>query len=317
MSILSNIDFKSHDTVLYSAETLHQLLIRIGEYKGLLRTSRKPVRLLDMLALSEVYHALESKADFDELIWYSSAELGKQKMAGFDEIVRWRDAYVALWKSLKNRPLLNTSILQRFMASALGRNKQIRRSADSKVSVSDRMKQVDVFLNLDSTHPVAIRSLLVADTMRRIKPFHEDGAPLVKLLPGLLVAMEYELPLPLLGYTRSGVLHTDRIDGHLEAMGEGIAHTIDIILELQEMRDQAFARALDLLPARMRSGELFDLIYSRPVSKVRDLVDTGIVKRQTAAEYLKALEDVRMLQSRAIGREMMYRNEDVVGIIEH
>jgi hypothetical protein len=315
MSNLSNISFQSGNKATYNAELFQQLLVHVGEYKGVLRTVGKTDSMLPMLALSEVYHALGSKANFDELLWYSSAELGKQKDAGFDDIIRWRDAYLMLWHGLRMRPVLNTSILQKFMASALGRNKQVRKSAESKVSVSDRMKQVDVFLNLDATHPVAIRSFMAADTMRRIKPFHDDGDPLVRLIPGLLVAVEYELPMPLLGYTKSSITHANMMDDHLEALNEGIDAALYLILELRDARNEAFERAADLLPARMQSNELFDLIYARPVIKVRDLVDAGIVKRQTAAEYLKTLEDVRMLKSRAIGREMLYRNEAVVDLL--
>jgi hypothetical protein len=317
MSKLSNIDITTSSTIDIDADAFQQLLIHIGEYRGVLRMLQKTESLLPMLALKEVYHAIGSDADFDELLWYASAEPGKQKDAGFDDIVRWRDAYVALWQGLKMRPVLNTSILQRFMASALGRNKQVRRSSESKVSVSDRMKQVDVFLNLDSTHHVAVRSLLAADAIRRIKPFHDDGDPLVKLLPGLLIAVEYELPLPLMGYSAAEASHDNPIEDHLAALTDGITRTIDIILELRDARNEDFARAADLLPARMQSAELFDLIYSTPVVKVRDLVDAGIVKRQTAAEYLRALEDVRLLQSRVIGREMLYRNETVAEIIGH
>jgi len=315
MSKLSEVDFRSHHSISYTDDVLHRLLIGVGEYKGVLRSTKDADALLPMLALVEVYHALGSYVDFDELLWYSSAEQGKQKVAGLDDIIRWRDAYLTLWNGLKMRPVINTSLLQKFMASALGRNKQVRKSADSKMSVSERMKQVDVFLNLDSTHPAVIRNLIAADSIRRIKPFHDDGDPLVKLLPGLLIALEYELPIPLLGYSKSALSHTDTIDRHFEAFSDGIATTLDLIIDLRDARNQAFERSKDLLAARMQSGELFDLVYTRPVLKVRDLVEAGIVKRQTAAEYLKSLEDVRLLRSRAIGREMMYRNESVVEIL--
>jgi hypothetical protein len=315
MSTLSDINFLTQHSASYTEDVLHRLLTDVGEYKGVLRSTKGSDTLLPMLALIEVYHALGSNVDFDELLWYSSAEPGKQKVAGFDDIIRWRDAYLTLWNGLKMRPVINTSILQKFMASALGRNKQVRKSADSKVSVTDRMRQVDVFLNLDSTHSVTIRSLIAADSMRRIKPFHDDGDPLVRLLPGLLIALEYELPIPLMGYSKAALSHTDSVDRHFEAFSHGIVVTIDLIIELREARNQAFERSKDLLSARMQSGELFDLMYTRPVLKVRDLVDAGIVKRQTAAEYLKSLEDVRLLRSRAIGREMIYRNEQVVEIL--
>jgi hypothetical protein len=236
MSTLSDISFLTHHSASYSKDLLHRLLTDVGEYKGVLRMVGNTDRLLPTLALVEVYHALGSPVDFDELLWYSSAEPGKQKGAGLDDIMRWRNAYVALWTGLRMRPVINTSILQKFMASALGRNKQVRKSAESKVSVTDRMKQVDVFLNLDSTYPVAIRSLMAADSIRRIKPFHDDGDPLVRLLPGLLIALEYELPIPLMGYSKSALSHTDSVDRHFEAFSHGIATTIDLIIELREAR---------------------------------------------------------------------------------
>lgn len=300
-----------------SSTALHTILLRIGEYRGVMRAIPKTEQLLPMLALLEVYHALGSTSDLDELLWYASAEPGKQKDAGFDEVVRWRDAYVALWNGLRMRPMVNTSILQKFMAAALGRNKKVRSSSESKFSVADRMKQVDVFLNLDSNHHVSVRSLLAADAIRRIKPFHDDGDPLVKLLPGLLIAVEYELAMPLLGYTHSNASHNDTIEDHLLAFGDGLVQTMELMFDIRDARDVAFGRAGELLPARMQSAELFDLMYSHPTMKVRDLVDAGIVKRQTAAEYLRTLEDVRLLQSRTIGREVLYRNEQVAGIIGH
>lgn len=317
MTRLTNVSMQAGESITFAPDSLRDLLLRVGELRGVLRMLPKSEQLLPLFALTEVYHALGESYDFDELLWYASAEPGKQKDAGFDDVARWRDAYVALWNGLRMRPVLNTAILQKFMASALGRNKKVRTSSESKVSIADRMKQVDVFLNLDSSHHVSVRSLLAADAIRRIKPFHDDGDPLVKLLPGLLVALEYELPLPLFGYTNASIDHTDTVDDHMRALSDGVGGTLDLIIELQGIRNESFERAKELLPSRMQSAELFDLIYSRPTVKVRDLVDAGIVKRQTAAEYLRALEDVRLLQSRTIGREVLYRNEQVTEIIGH
>ena len=261
------------EAVSFNPDNMHHLLLGIGEYRGVLRTLASSEQLLPLLALVEVHHALGASSDLDELLWYASAEPGKQKDAGFDNVVRWRDAYVALWKGLRYRPVMNTSILQKFMAAALGRNKKVRTSSESNISVGERMKQVDVFLNLDTKHHVAVRSLLAADAIRRIRPFHDDGEPLVKLLPGLIIAVEYELPMPLLGYTKSNTDHKDSIGDRMNALSDGIGGTINLILELRNIRNDAFDRAKELLPSRMQSSELFELIYSHATVKVRDLGD--------------------------------------------
>ena len=46
----------------------------------------------------------------------------------------------------------------------------------------------------------------------------------------------------------------------------------------------------------------------RQVWKGQSLVDAGIAKRKTAAEYLKDLEKTGILTGKRIGREMLYLN---------
>ena len=48
------------------------------------------------------------------------------------------------------------------------------------------------------------------------------------------------------------------------------------------------------------------MIFEQPYSKISFLVDAGIAKRQTAAEYLQQLEKIGVLESRKVGREKMF-----------
>ncbi len=48
--------------------------------------------------------------------------------------------------------------------------------------------------------------------------------------------------------------------------------------------------AKEILPGRVYSKELIELLFCQPDTKGQFLVDAGIAKRQTAAEYLKELE---------------------------
>jgi Fic family protein len=49
-------------------------------------------------------------------------------------------------------------------------------------------------------------------------------------------------------------------------------------------------------------------IFRQPYTKGQFLVDAGIAKRQTAAEYLRALEKIRILKPHKIGKETLYLN---------
>ncbi len=48
------------------------------------------------------------------------------------------------------------------------------------------------------------------------------------------------------------------------------------------------------------------MIFVQPYSKISYVVDAGIAKRQTAAEYLQKLEEIGVLESRKVGREKVF-----------
>ena len=51
------------------------------------------------------------------------------------------------------------------------------------------------------------------------------------------------------------------------------------------------------------SRELVELIFVQPYSRISNVVDAGIAKRQTASEYLKELRDIGVLEEIKVGRE--------------
>jgi Fic family protein len=61
---------------------------------------------------------------------------------------------------------------------------------------------------------------------------------------------------------------------------------------------------------------LIELIFEMPYCKIRFLEQRGIAKRQTAAVYLKALEDIGLLQSLKVGREVYYLNVPLLAILK-
>lgn len=69
------------------------------------------------------------------------------------------------------------------------------------------------------------------------------------------------------------------------------------------------------LPARVYSKELIETIFRQPYTKGQFLVDAGIAKRQTAAEYLRELEKIGILKSHKIGKETLYLNVELYDLL--
>lgn len=70
------------------------------------------------------------------------------------------------------------------------------------------------------------------------------------------------------------------------------------------------------LPKQIYSKELVELIFVQPYCKIQFVVDAGIARRQTAAEYLNALEKIGVLKSEKEGREKLFSNPALLTLLE-
>jgi Fic family protein len=94
----------------------------------------------------------------------------------------------------------------------------------------------------------------------------------------------------------------------LDAVKETSQQTMNRIHQILDLLDKTVNEARANLPARVYSKELIELLFEQPYCKVKNLVDRGIAKRQTAAEYLRELEDAGILKSKQVGRENLFLN---------
>lgn len=94
----------------------------------------------------------------------------------------------------------------------------------------------------------------------------------------------------------------------LNAVKKTSRETMQRIREILELLEETVELAKERLPGRVYSKELIELLFEQPYCKVKHLVDRGIAKRQTAAEYLRELEKAGILKSKQVGRENLFLN---------
>ncbi|NBC26468.1 MAG: Fic family protein [Bacteroidetes bacterium] len=94
----------------------------------------------------------------------------------------------------------------------------------------------------------------------------------------------------------------------LDAVETTSRQTMHQISEIMTLLESTLDLARERLPDRVYSKELIELIFEQPYCKVKHLVDRGIAKRQTAADYLRELEDAGLLKSKQVGRENLFLN---------
>ena len=94
----------------------------------------------------------------------------------------------------------------------------------------------------------------------------------------------------------------------LKGINSTATNTVEKITEIKDLLDSTIMDMKQKLPGRIYSKELIELLFNQPYCKVEFVVNAGIAKRQTAAEYLKEIEKTGLLKSRKVGKEVLYLN---------
>jgi Fic family protein len=100
----------------------------------------------------------------------------------------------------------------------------------------------------------------------------------------------------------------------LAAVEETAKWTADKIRAVRELLDHTCEYARDKLP-KIYNRELVEATFVQPYCRIQNVVDTGLVKRETASEYLKQLASVGVLEEQKHGREKLFLNNKMVKLL--
>ena len=102
----------------------------------------------------------------------------------------------------------------------------------------------------------------------------------------------------------------------LSAVEETSARTYKRILAIRHLLEETTVLCRSNLPKQIYSKELVELVFVQPYCKIQFIVDAGIAQRQTAADYLKALEEIGVLKSEKEGREKLFSTPALLKLLK-
>ena len=100
----------------------------------------------------------------------------------------------------------------------------------------------------------------------------------------------------------------------LDAVQDTATWTTAKIRAIRELLRRASAHVRKHAPA-LYSRELVELVFEQPYSRIGNVVDAGIAKRQTASVYLKALCEVGVLREMKAGREKLFIHPNLMTLL--
>ncbi|MDN5211959.1 Fic/DOC family N-terminal domain-containing protein [Fulvivirgaceae bacterium BMA12] len=205
---------------------------------------------------------------------------------------------------------------------------------EGEIQIKTLLENLVLYMNddKDDIDPL-VKLAVIHYQFEAIHPFKDGNGRTGRIIIILYLVAQNLLDLPILYLSHYLVEHKNAYYKKLRAvtenqqweqwilfMLEGITvtaqHTIAKIDAIQELMQETVLLARKKLPDRVYSKELIELLFEQPYTKGSFLVERGIAKRQTAAEYLKALEKVGILKSKKVGRENLYQNSWLLALLK-
>lgn len=198
--------------------------------------------------------------------------------------------------------------------------------------LNNLLNNLETFLVEDDDIDPLIRMAVAHYQFEAIHPFNDGNGRTGRILNILFLIHAGLLRIPVLYLSRfliqnkaeyyrllKGVTEQGQWEAWnlfmLEAVEETARWTTSRIIAIRDLFDATLSRCRQDLPSKVYSKELVELIFAEPYCKIQFLVQAGIAKRQTASEYLKALEHLGILVGEKRGREVIYRHPALLRVL--
>jgi Fic family protein len=263
------------------------------------------------------------------------------------EAFRYREALLEGFRELPKRPL-STRSAERVCTRIKGVEMSIRRVPGTVLhntatqetiytppEAGDRLRDLlgnwETFVHAGDSLDPLVRLAVAHYQFEAIHPFTDGNGRTGRVLNSLALVEWGLLSAPILYLSRYIIAHksdyyrlllavTREEDWEpwvkflVQGVGETAAWTagkIDAIRELQRATTEFVKSRLPKLYTR----ELMEVLFQQPYCRIANLVEADIVGRQAAARYLHELVSVGVLHEKPVGREKLFVNARLLGLL--
>lgn len=318
--------------------------VALAELKGAGATIPNQAMLVNSLILQEARASseVENILTTNDALFRAFAAGTSRVDAVTKEVLRYREALWAGYEALKADAALTTDAFIRIVQTIKQDDASIRGDPgthifnrvngavvytppDGEALIRTKLRELEKFIHSRDGMDPMVKLALVHYQFEAIHPFSDGNGRTGRIINILFLILKDLLDLPVLYLSKSiidrkadyyrllgGV--TERgawepwILFMLAAVEETAVFTRKRVAAIRDLLAATIAEARALLPSRVYSKELIELLFNQPYVKAQFLVDGGIAQRQTAAVYLRELERAGILRSEKVGRENLYLN---------
>lgn len=194
------------------------------------------------------------------------------------------------------------------------------------VDIQTLMDNLEQYINTPESDDfdILVKMAIVHYQFESTHPFYDGNGRTGRIINILFLMLNGLLELPIL-YMSSYIIKTKddyyRLLNEVRTKGawsEWISYmltgievtardSIELINEMTLLMESTKEK-LSLELAKIYSKDLLELLFSHPYTKISFLVDTLKITRKTASSYLKAMENIGIIKSIKMGRDVYFVN---------
>ncbi|WP_455483956.1 protein adenylyltransferase Fic [Haemophilus parahaemolyticus] len=254
------------------------------------------------------------------------------------EALQYRTALFSGFNSLKERPLCTqtavlvcSEIKNRAMDVRKVTGTALRNGSNGKVIytppegeqlIRDKLANWENFIHYNEDLDPLIILAVAHYQFEAIHPFTDGNGRTGRVLNSLLMIEKELLHLPILYLSRYIIEHKadyyrlllevtanqnwqDWVIYILKGIENTAKWTLNKIAAIKALAVETRRYIQQSLP-HLYSLELIELLFEQPYTRIANLEQAGIAKRQTASKYLKELCDVGVLREQIVGRDKLF-----------
>lgn len=325
----------------------------LAELKGFCQTLPNPNLLLNTIILQESKEssAIENIVTTQDELYRASLSLSDRiKNPAAKEVIQYREAMYWGLDQMTKTGLITTNLLVGIMQKLRNTSDNVRKNPGTRIAnaqsnaivytppegeqnIRQKLAELEKFINDDSYSDLdpLLKMALIHYQFEAIHPFSDGNGRTGRILNVLYLINKNLLGLPVLYLSRyiiqnkpdyykllREVTENQNWEGWIRFVLQGVGETAGITLSKINTILTLKSSAQPIIKEALKSSyskELVDLLYSFPYIKTSILNEHGIAKRQTAAEYLKKIENAGLLNSVKMGKEVYYINHGLMEVL--
>ena len=325
----------------------------LAELKGTARTIPNQSILINALSLQEAKDSSEIEnivTTHDEL--YRSMVNNSNISNATKEVKRYREALYRGLELVNSHHILLTRHIVKIQEILEENNAGIRRQAGTVLrnkqtgevvytppqdhnTILQLMHNLEQYINdpsLDDYDPL-VKMAIIHYQFESIHPFYDGNGRTGRIINILYLILTNLLDLPVL-YLSSYIIRTKsdyyrllnavRTEDDWEAwilymltgVEESSKESVKLIETITKLIQETKTALREKLP-KLYSKDLLELLFKYPYTKIGFLVDVLGVSRKTAGLHLRAIENIGILESVKVGRDVYFVNKKLFELLQY